>query len=605
MLGRILRRRSGPSECPEGTYPVLEGPALLEPHRPRLDRIQRKLGLPDAHWQHFYLGLFGRYACFCQLFPASEAHHHSDPGGLLRHGLETVEHALDLRSGKLLPPGAEPEDITRYQEAWTWGVVTAALLHDIGKPVADLVVEVCGDPERTWDPWTHPTLIETGATCYRIRYRKDRSYRFHEKLGLLLAERILPPDGLRWLASHRPLFAQWVALLGGDHEQAPDLVDLVLPAEQQSVATDLGNERPRAVSRPTARPLSERLIMALRLLIDEGTLPVNRDGAAAWADEDSLWLVSKRGLDAIREQMNQEGQTGVPGRNDRLMDELQQHGWLIPNGDRAVWKARVFADGWAKAHELTFLRFPLARIWPDPERRPEPFHGEILAEASEPNRSMGDDPTAETDTADTASHAQHEAAAAMDTATGMDEAAPEPATEETSRADNDPTDTENPESPSAEAEVEPTHASAPARTETPEGDAPEPTPADAEPSDSPISDAELGTAFLEWLRAGLRERRFQVNNAHARLHRVPEGLLLVSPGIFRDFDGERWNKVQRRFQRLKVNRKTPEGTNIWTYRIQPGGKRIKGFLIQDTAEVLPGIDLPAPNPHLVPEHGKS
>jgi hypothetical protein len=59
-----------------------------------------------------------------------------------------------------------------------------------------------------------------------------------------------------------------------------------------------------------------------------------------------------------------------------------------------------------------------------------------------------------------------------------------------------------------------------------------------------------------------------MNTVNARVHRVREGLLLVSPGIFRDYAAATqapWANVQKRFQKLRLHRKTPEGLNIWTY----------------------------------------
>jgi hypothetical protein len=94
-----------------------------------------------------------------------------------------------------------------------------------------------------------------------------------------------------------------------------------------------------------------------------------------------------------------------------------------------------------------------------------------------------------------------------------------------------------------------------------------------------------------------------VNQVDARVHRVAEGLLLVSPGLFKDFQaatGVRWEQAQKRFQRLKLHRKTPQGTNIHTYIV--AGKRrtgrIKGFLVPDIDAVLPNLDAPSPNPYL-------
>ena len=90
------------------------------------------------------------------------------------------------------------------------------------------------------------------------------------------------------------------------------------------------------------------------------------------------------------------------------------------------------------------------------------------------------------------------------------------------------------------------------------------------------------------------------NETNARVHTAAEGLLLVSPGIFKDFDPEGWSTVQKRFQRLKAHRKTAKGTNIFTYQVQGARKRsrVKVYLVPEPARLLPGIDLPLPNPYL-------
>ena len=71
-----------------------------------------------------------------------------------------------------------------------------------------------------------------------------------------------------------------------------------------------------------------------------------------------------------------QGQAGVPSRNDRLMDELQQRGLAVPNAEqRAVWTCEVRVgegdESWCQT--LTLLRIPLDRLWPD--RRGAPAIG--------------------------------------------------------------------------------------------------------------------------------------------------------------------------------------------------------------------------------------
>jgi hypothetical protein len=110
-------------------------------------------------------------AAWVQLLPASEAHHHAQPGGLLTHMMETAHYALRFRQGHLLPVGAPPEEIPEKKHRWTYAVFLAALLHDIGKPVADANVMLYKQ-ERNAGRW-HPlagSMVDQGATHYTLDF---------------------------------------------------------------------------------------------------------------------------------------------------------------------------------------------------------------------------------------------------------------------------------------------------------------------------------------------------------------------------------------------------------------------------------------------------
>lgn len=96
-------------------------------------------------------------------------------------------------------------------------------------------------------------------------------------------------------------------------------------------------------------------------------------------------------------------------------------------------------------------------------------------------------------------------------------------------------------------------------------------------------DNDAGMQFLTWLRERLGSGRLVINAVNARVHVVKEGLLLVSPGIFNDYDRQQWAHIQKRFQKLKFNQRTERGENIHTYVAQGQRKRspIKGFLISE------------------------
>jgi integrating conjugative element relaxase (TIGR03760 family) len=536
--------------------------ALLGDHLKIIDSIRKLVGVPQAHWEALYATAFDDFATFVQRLPASESHHHARPGGLLIHGLEVVRESLKLRRGRLIPSGASAEKLMDCQDLWTYATAMAALLHDLGKPVTDQRISLYDTQGRElgrWNPITGPFPKE--AAWYKVEFVRDRSYPFHERIPPLLAHFILPPQGLQWIASDPEVFQAWLATISGDDDHAGVLGELVHHADGLSVAGNLTDSQPVM---PSARriPLSTRLLTGLRYLLDQGTLPLNRPGAAGWYRDDDVWLVSKRVLDTLRDHLTQDGQEGIPSRNDRLMDELQQHGLLIPHGDRAIWTVKITDGNWSQ--QLTVLRFAAPTLWPDPEGRPTAFSGTITPV----NPLQDTSPTTRRDHAGPpkgkSANAYEEAS---DTANGNRETLPpHPAS-----SDDEPS--------SVHSSTMPKHIFS------------------LTPDAEEITD--LGQYFLQWLKGGLSSGRLPSNAINARVHTLPQGLFLVSPGIFKDFDRLQWAKAQTRFLKLKLHQRTPAGLNIWTCQVKGKHKqsRLRGLLLPSPEQAL-GLQLPPPNPYL-------
>lgn len=541
------------------------------------------VGLPDKHYAALYKPLFLHHADYCQELPASEAHHHCYPGGALRHGIEVALNAMKLRRKMLLPVGATAEELAAKQDRWTYAVVSAALFHDFGKPLTDLIVEMLDQDGKylgTWRPW-RGAMGEQGCAAYRMQYRRDRRHGLHERVPAFHLHRLMPLPGLEWIAEDLDVFQEWSAAMVGLWDQAGAIGKIVQEADARSVAEDLAGEH-RQTPGARQKPLHQRLMTGLRYLLDQGELPLNARGAAGWVDRESLWLVSKRTLDALREHLEQEGHGGIPQRNDRLMDALQQSGCLIPNDDKAIWHVRVIADSWPKAAELTVLRFPLDKVWPDPTAAPAPFEGSVIVDGeSEPAVGVDDrtrSPDAEALTAEPAS--QEPSAMAAPAAPNETSISTE------SPSEPEPTQPEQSERPfpSGQDEVEET------------------------PKETLYPLSESGQRFLAWLRESLAKDRVEVNTPSGRIHRVSEGLLLISPGIFKDYRDPNpeasWQQIQRRFSRLKLHRKQDDGTNIHVYDVMGEKSRkrsvVKGYLLPEDVlpEVFPGVELPEPNAHL-------
>ncbi|WP_082176293.1 MobH family relaxase [Acidovorax sp. MR-S7] len=319
MLSLFQRKRTSGAAAPSPA-PVTDLPkGLLQPESaasllatPRrqklLEHIWQRTSLSRKQFAALYRAPLERYAELVQAFPASEAHHHAYPGGMLDHGLEIVAYSLKLRQSHLLPIGASPEDQAAQAEAWTAAVAYAALLHDIGKIAVDLHVEHADG--STWHPW-HGPLHQP----YRFRYRDDREYRLHSAATGLLYRQLLDREVLDWLSGYPSLWSPLLYVLAGQYEHAGVLGELVVQADRASVAQELGGDPTRAMAAPK-HALQRKLLDGLRYLLKE-ELKLNQPEASdGWLTEDGLWLVSKTVSDKLRAHLLSQG---IDGKRSHLL----------------------------------------------------------------------------------------------------------------------------------------------------------------------------------------------------------------------------------------------------------------------------------------------
>ncbi len=379
MLSLFQRKRippaigvpSAPSiGTPKGLTRAESAASLLAtPRRQRLlEHIWQRTSLSRKQFASLYRAPLERYAELVQQFPASEAHHHAYPSGMLDHGLEIVAYALKLRQSHLLPGGVTPEAQAAQAEAWTAGTAYAALLHDVGKIVVDLHVEYADG--TVWHPWHGPL-----QRPYRFRYHKEREYRLHSAAAGLLYSSLLDRRIFDWLSGYPDLWAALLYVLAGQYEHAGTLGELVVRADQASVAQELGGDPAKALIAPR-HTLQRKLLDGLRYLLKE-ELRLNQPQASdGWLTQDALWLVSKTVSDKLRAHLLAQGIDGIPASNTAVFNVLQDHGiaQATPDG-KAIWKATVTSDaGWS--HTFTFLKLAPSLIWESGER-PAPFAGTV------------------------------------------------------------------------------------------------------------------------------------------------------------------------------------------------------------------------------------
>ncbi|MFK1437611.1 MobH family relaxase [Pseudomonas aeruginosa] len=587
---------SSPAEAvlPHGLLRPESAESLLAtPRRQRLmEHIWQRTSLPRQQFSWLYRSPLERYAELVQQFPASEAHHHAYPGGMLDHGLEVVAYALKLRQSHLLPAGAPPEDQAHQAEAWTAACAYAALLHDIGKVAVDLHVELADG--KLWHPWHGPL-----RQPYRFRYRDGREYRLHGAATGLLYHQLLDGRILDWLCVHPSLWSSLLYVLAGQYEHAGALGELVVQADRASVAQELGGDPARAFAAPKLA-LQRKLLDGLRYLL-KSELKLNQAGPAdGWLTDDALWLVSKTVSDKLRAHLLAQGIDGIPSSNTAVFNVLQEHGLLQPTPEgKAIWRATVTSDAnWS--HSFTLLRLSPALVW-DAAERPEAFAGTVVVEADS-------EPAAAPEPGATPQPAPPVISPPL--VTLADVALDQPAENRDAVADllslfaaDEPASL--PEAPSdatAMAQGPPVAAPVPADPDP----SPDPLPAQASPPAQVLSGGlPSGAQFIEWLGSALTSRKLIINDAKALVHTVADAVLLVSPGVFQRYAQEHpqiagwakqqqltdWQWVQKRFEKLQLHRKQPDGLNIWTCVVTGPRKsrRLHGYLLdrQQLAAELP------------------
>ena len=594
------------TDLPKGLMrPESAASLLATPRRQKLlEHIWQRTSLSRKQFATLYGAPLERYAELVQAFPASEAHHHAYPGGMLDHGLEIVAYSLKLRQSHLLPIGASPEDQAAQSEAWTAAVAYAALLHDIGKIAVDLHVELADG--SVWHPWHGPLLQP-----YRFRYRDDREYRLHSAATGLLYRQLLDRHILDWLSGYPSLWAPLLYVLAGQYEHAGVLGELVVQADRASVAQELGGDLARAMAAPK-HALQRKLLDGLRYLLKE-ELKLNQPEASdGWLTEDALWLVSKTVSDKLRAHLLSQGIDGIPANNTAVFNVLQDHGMLQPTLDgKAVWRATVTSNtGWS--HLFTLLRLAPALIWEAGER-PTPFAGTVVIDTSPAEKDTAAASSPEVVAKSTAGEQESPPWESGSTAdpipTPLAQAMPDvmedllamvgmgdsSATQQDALATADVVPVAHPETPMPSMAVFPSPSPALA---------PAPSSSTAQPS---------GEHFMAWLKQGVASRRLIINDAKALVHTVSDTAYLVSPGLFQRYAQEHlqvatlakqesqqdWQWVQKRFERLQLHRKQPHGLNIWTCEVTGPRKtrRLHGYLLDDTGVLFQ--DMPPNNPYLV------
>jgi conjugal transfer pilus assembly protein TraI len=272
-----------------------------------------------------------RFAAFVHLLPASEVHHHRGPGGLLQHSLEVAWLASQSSARHVFCYDRPPNEKYHIEPRWRIAAGIAGLLHDLGKPVADLSVGAI-DGKLVWSPYREPLvdwLRRREMQRYYLHWRDTRMHNRHELMASQVVNLVLTDELLDYFSLDPEIHPAVLGVVTGTAKPTSLLASLVLEADQASVAQDLKEHRydPNALS--LGVPVDRYLVDAMRRLVKRGLWTCNTPGSRLWLLPDGLHVVWPQGGEEIIAELEGDNIPGIPKMHETIADILVDRGHVV------------------------------------------------------------------------------------------------------------------------------------------------------------------------------------------------------------------------------------------------------------------------------------
>jgi len=344
--------------------PATHPDKLIDSQRELIDQIREAGIASNDIFDEFYLASLRRFASYAHLLPASQTHHHRGAGGLLRHAAEVALWSLQSGDRVLLPWEQAPRRRRELEPRWHLAVFLAALCHDVGKPVTDLVV-TSRDGEKVWNPFIedlYSWATRNDVDRYFLHWRENRAKK-HTVVSSLIAERIISPKSLAWIAEGDTELVLWMMETINGQPNSENLIhDLVIRSDQASVERDLRSLGVAFTGYEIGLPVERFLVDIMRRLVREGVWDVNKPGSRLWHIDGHLYLVWPAAGEEIAAIINQEKIPGLPRTPNSLLDMLVDRKLASIREDQVVGKGYWYLAPDVLAEKIPNIRLTAIRL---------------------------------------------------------------------------------------------------------------------------------------------------------------------------------------------------------------------------------------------------
>ena len=283
----------------------------------------------------YFLPVVRRGLMYMHLLPASQFHHHNGIGGLFAHSLQVATLAVRLGKQKVFNQRDTPRELYQNSKRWLFGCWLAGFLHDIGKPVTDVIVT--GDGE-TWYPYSSSLtawLDDNNIREYHFIWQSAGHNR-HQQSTLMFVREIVPQKTFDWLADYgaRAIWEACESTLVNPSKAGNLIAEVVQQADEFTSGEDIKARNEGQIDGRRmggSLPAAEYIMDALRLLIADSIIRVNEKGSILHVTTSGTFIIwTTKASELIYARVLEEKHASVPRKIDRMLDCLVTGGCVEP-----------------------------------------------------------------------------------------------------------------------------------------------------------------------------------------------------------------------------------------------------------------------------------